>query len=140
MITNADLTIYHKEFDQATRKSLFLRQVIRNISWYAKLQVTADSGGISGGNLFRIRIPREAEADGLPALPGYLPYGEYRLLSETEREGMWTVNTGDYFCKGVGPELEKPSDLKDYSLPYGQIKSVGDNRRGGQPHIRLEGW
>lgn len=140
MITNADITIYSKQFDQTCRKTFFLRHVIRRVSWYGNLKVSVESGGLSGGNIFKIRIPKEAEVNGLPALAGYLPPGEYQVLPEAEREGRWTVDTGDYFCRGIGPEVEKPSDLSGHVLPYGQVKAVSDNRRGGQPHIRLEGW
>lgn len=140
MITNTDITIYSKQFDQDSRKTFFRRHVIKRVSWHAKLAVAADPSGLTGGNVFRIRVPKEAEVDGFPALSGYLPPSEYRKLPEEGREGTWTVNTGDYFCQGSGPKMEKPSDLKDHALPYGQVKNVRDNRRGGQPHIRIEGW
>lgn len=140
MITNADITVYNRQFDPSSRKTVFLRHEVRHVSWHAKLAVAADPGGLSGGNVFQIRIPQEAETDSLPALAGYLPPGEYRGLPEAERAGRWTVDAGDYFCRGTGPEMEKPSDLKDHALPYGQVKSVSDNRRGSLPHIRIEGW
>lgn len=140
MTTNADITVYSRQFDQALRKTFFRRFVVRRVSWHAKLAVTADTGGLSGSNVFRIRIPEEADTDGVPALSGYLPPAEYRKISETELDGKWTVDVGDYFCRGIGQEMEKPSDLKDHALPYGQVKSINDNRRGGLPHIRIEGW
>ena len=38
--------------------------------------------------------------------------------------------------------LAQLRDAMDLSLIhiYGQVKSWGDNRRGGLPHIRIEGW
>ncbi len=138
MITNADITIYNRQYD-TEKKPCFIRHEIKGVSWYAAVKVSEDPSGLSGGNVVKIRIPESAKADGRPALERYLPPAVYRSAPAEKRAQYWTLENGDYFCKGEGREIEKPSDLKGLES-YGQIRSVGDNRRGGLPHIRLEGW
>lgn len=138
MITNADITIYNHRIDPATRQTVYVRHVIQDVSWYASVNVSAASGGLAGSDVYKIRIPPEALADGQPALDAYRPAPEYADLKDTD--GVWTVQNGDYFCRGEGPEITKPSDLENAHAQYGQVKSWGDNRRGGLPHIRMEGW
>lgn len=138
MITNADITIYNHRIDPATRQTVYVRHVIQDVSWYASVNVSAASGGLVGGDVYKIRIPPEALADGQPALDAYRPAPEYADLKDTD--GVWTVQNGDYFCRGEGPEITKPSDLETAHVQYGQVKSWGDNRRGGLLHIRMEGW
>lgn len=138
MITNADVTIYNHRIDPVTRKAVYIRHVIQDVSWYASIDVSASAGGLVGGNVYKIRIPPEALADGQPALESYQPAQEYASLENID--GVWTVQNGDYFCRGEGPEIIKPSDLETAHVQYGQVKSWGDNRHGGLPHIRIEGW
>ena len=136
MITNADVTIYNHRIDPVTRKAVYIKHVMQDVSWYVSIDVSASSGGLVGGNVYR--IPPEALADGQPALDTYRPAQEYASLENID--GVWTAQNGDYFCRGEGPEITKPSDLETAHVLYGQVKSWGDNRRGGLPHIRIEGW
>lgn len=138
MITNADITIYNQEYDPETRQSTYVRHFIQGVSWYASVNVSAASGGLVGGEVYKIRIPPEALADEQPALDGYRTAQDYAALQD--KDGVWTIQNGDYFCRGEGPEIAKPSDLEKAHLLYGKIHSWGDNRRGGLPHIRIEGW
>ena len=140
MITNADITIYKKQYDPKTRNPYYAMYYIQGVSWYEDNKVTASAGGIVGGNIYKIRIPEEALLNGQAALKSYLPPGEYHTLPGEEQEGFWTVENGDYFCKGQGKDVEKPSDLAKQHIPYGQVHSIGDNRHRGLPHIRLGGW
>ena len=137
MITNADITIYRRAIPTQNAAS-YLRTVICGVSWYCKHVVNASSSGLSGGNVFKIRIPEEATVKGISAFGSYVSPDDF-VLSENP-SGKWTVDNGDYFCLGVGPDIEKPSDLAKNRLRYGQVYSWGDNRRGGLPHIRIEGW
>jgi hypothetical protein len=138
VITNADITIYNHRIDPGTRQTVYARHVIQDVSWYASVNVSAASGGLTGGDVYKIRIPPEALADGQPALESYRAAKEYLDLQDPS--GNWTVQNGDYFCRGEGPEITKPSDLEAAHVLYGQVRSWGDNRRGGLPHIRIEGW
>lgn len=121
MITNADITIYNHHINPATRQTVYVRHVIQDVSWYASVNVSAVSGGLAGGNVYKIRIPTEALADGQPALDTYCPAKEYASLKDAE--GVWTAQNGDYFCQGEGPEITKPSDLEAAHVQYGQVKS-----------------
>ncbi len=136
MLTNADITLYSRRMNLQTKQAGYISLVIEHVSWYSSCDVTAVAGGLVSSDTYRIRIPEKAFIDGKPALDGYLSPSDY----QAEPEGHWTVENGDYFCLGKGPEIDKPSDLGKYHLIYGQVRSLRDNRRGGLPHIRIEGW
>lgn len=100
MITNADITIYNHCIDPATRQTVYVRHVIQDVSWYASVNVSAASGGLAGGNVYKIRIPPEALADGQPALDTYCPAKEYASLKDAE--GVWTAQTVIIFARAKG--------------------------------------
>lgn len=126
MITNADVTLYHQMYDTATKKTTYKKTVIQDVSWYASFGIAAGNAGMVGKEIFKIRIPPEALVDGTSALDSY--------------GSDWVVGNKDYFCRGEGPDIEKPSDLEKINVRYAQVCSWSDNRRGGLPHIRIEGW
>lgn len=128
MLTNAVVTIYHKYFDKTTKQSSFRRHVVSAAHWYADHRVNVDNAGISGAEVYKVRIPDEYLAD-------YLDPDAY--LAAGAPETKWTVDQGDYFLKGEGADITKPSDIQGR---YAQVRSFGDNRRGGLPHLRIEGW
>lgn len=138
MITNATITIYNRQFDTGTKAATYRRHVVKEVSYYASLDVSAGGSGLIGGNVYKMRVPAEALVDGRPALDSYLTPAEYK---ESGGENNWTCENGDYFCIGEGPAVfTKPSEFESLHLQYGKIQSWGDNRRGGLPHIRIEGW
>ena len=140
MITNADVTIYVRSHDPVSKKQIYNRYVIYDVHWYENFKVSSSAGGLTGGNVFKIRIPEEALMDGNPALAAFLPLQAFRSLPKEQTEGRWTAGPGDCFCLGECDAISQPSDLAKFGNPYGQIRSVGDNRIGGLPHIRIEGW
>lgn len=138
MNTNADITLYSRQVDAVTHKATYVRHIIQDISWYASMRISVSSDGVVGSDTYRIRIPPEAMVDGMPALQSFYLASEQAAMPSTG--SGWTVKAGDYFCRGIGPEIEKPSELEAASLIFGRVCSWGDNRRGSLPHIRIEGW
>lgn len=123
MVTNASITIYHKT---GKAGEPLKRIFIPECNWYADHRINVETSGVTGAEIYKVRIPREW-------LDGYRDPDEY-LSSDTG----WTVDNGDYFVKGEGPEnVIKPSDI---GSRFAQVRSWGDNRRGGLPHLRIEGW
>ena len=53
MITNADITIYNHRIDPATRQTAYARHVVQDVSWYASINVSAASGGLAGGDVYK---------------------------------------------------------------------------------------
>lgn len=128
MLTNAVVTIYHKVFNAATKQSGFRRYVVPAAHWYADHRVNVDNTGISDAEIYKVRIPAEQ-------LETYMDPDAF--LAAGCPSDAWTVDHGDYFLRGEAPDITKPSDI---SGRYAQVRSWGDNRRGGLPHLRIEGW
>jgi hypothetical protein len=95
---------------------IYTLTVIVGVSWFTKTEVvtdTAGSGGLKYANTLKVRIPAAVVPDALPEV-------------------------GDQIILGALPPsatIEKPADLKPYAPR--KIMGVGDNMRGGLPHIAL---
>lgn len=136
MLTNADLTIYNRKLNPETRQYEWCRTELENIYWYTdqKVQILADSKGLSSADLIKIRIPTAGRAK------QYLPAEEYAALPISEQPAYWTVENGDLFVKGiVTDEIKKESDLQNKHYVIGKVLSHSDNRFGVSPHIRIGG-
>ena len=85
------------------------------VSWYDKAKVKLENTGLVFANATRIRIP----AASLP-ISGVLP------------------EVGDQVIRGRLPldaDIRTPADLAPYKPR--RIMAVGDNRRGGLPHVAV---
>lgn len=133
MITNADITIYNHRYDKETRFDDWQRIVIRGVHFYVDNKVVLGDGGLNSADVYKIRIPEDAECD-----REYLPEDAY--ASEEEVSMYWTLQNGDYIVRGECLlNIEKPSDLKQLHKQYCKITSWSDNRFGGLPHWRIGG-
>jgi hypothetical protein len=89
---------------------------IIGVSWFDKTEVVVDSGGSGGlkyANTLKVRVPAENLPDVLPAV-------------------------GDQIIRGTlqaGATISAAADLAPYAPR--RIMTVGDNRRGGLPHVSL---
>lgn len=133
MITNADITIYNRKANPETKKMEYCRTILRNVHWHTDQKVTVDKG-LQSADMYKIRVPvRNREEP-------YLTPEEYAALPFGGHAGFWTTENGDLFVKGAtDQDIDKPSDLEGRHLIVGKVQSHSDNRRGGQPHIRIGG-
>lgn len=93
MRTNADLTIYNKYIDPATRAEKYQRTQIRSIVWESRKAVnTIASGGTVSVDSVRVFIPFARDANYLS------PKAWQALVTKT---GKWTLQEGDYIVKGL---------------------------------------
>ena len=82
MLTNADMTIYNKVFDKATRTDKFVRTQVPRVNWYNNLGAVMSNGAVGVGNTFKLRTENYGS---------YLPEKDYKaLLTKT---GKWTIRT-----------------------------------------------
>jgi hypothetical protein len=90
---------------------------LRGVSWFDKTQVKLEDSGLAFANAVKVRIPAQAlSPDGL------------------------FPQVGDSIVRGslpAGTVVEKPADLA--ALHPRKIMTVGDNRRGGLPHVVVIG-
>lgn len=133
MVTNADITIYNHKTNKNTRLDEWQRTVIRGVWFYVDHKVSVGDGGLNSADVYKIRIPEEAESSRL-----YVPEEEYFCREDVS--GYWTLQEDDLVVCGVCDiEIEKPADLKERHIRYCKITSWSDNRFGGSPHWRVGG-
>lgn len=90
---------------------------IDGASWFDKTQVKLENTGLVFANAVKVRIPAEALSEDMP-----MP------------------EEGDHIFHGALPEgvsLRTPAELAAYNPR--KVMAVGDNRRGGLPHVVVIG-
>jgi hypothetical protein len=93
MLTNADLTVYNKYVDAATRSEKYQRAVILAVAWEnRKAANTIASGGQISVDSARIFIPYSRGIN-------YLAARAWQTL--TTKTGKWTFQIGDIIVKGA---------------------------------------
>ena len=133
MITNADITIYNRKYDQATRLDAWHRTVIHNVHVYIDHTTSVGDSGLNSADVYKIRIPQ-----GVDCGDAYLPENEYAKMNNPS--GYWTLQNDDWIVIGECQiDIGRPSDLKDLRSKHCKIISYSDNRFGGLPHWRIGG-
>ncbi len=113
MQTNADITIYHKEFDPQTRLDQWTYTQYEGVNWYAKRAVSVTDKGLSSANTLTVRIPTKDKVN---------------------------AAIGDIVVRGfINRDITQPKELSDCERFI--ITGMKDNRRGSSSmwHWRLEG-
>ncbi len=90
--------------------------VFEGVSWFDKTQVKTENSGLVFANAVRVRIPADAQ------------------------EGKPLPAVGDHIIRGGLPEgtvIRTPAELAAYHPR--KVMAVGDNRRGGLPHVTVTG-
>lgn len=114
MIANADITIYHKAYDPASRLNVWTHTQYVGVNWYGRQQVTVGDSGLNTADSYIVRIPTSADVQ---------------------------VSNGDVVVKGlVSDKITGSSALTSKYMCF-TVTSVGDNRRGSPAlrHWRIEG-
>ena len=113
MISNADITIYHKELDLATRLEKWTRFNYDNV-WCFSSQRASVNDGYDDTNNVEIRIPL------------------------TESIDISNFSKGDIIVKGkLTTDINTTKELADYEK-YA-IVGINNNDFGSKPHIHLTG-
>lgn len=113
MITNTDITVFHKEIDETTRLETWTRFYYEN-AWVFDVKGSVIRDGYQYNNRVEIRIPYKTNKN--------LDINNFEI--------------GDIVCKGnVKKTVETQSDVDG---AY-NITSKTDNTFGNNPHIHLGG-
>ena len=132
MITNADITIYNREYATESRTDIWHRTVIRNVWFHTENKVQQTDSGLKSNDICKIRIPKNSPEK------EYLDPEGYAAASNKKK--YWTIQEDDIVVKGECPYgITKPADLKQLHKRYFKITSWSDNRFGGSPHWRVGG-
>ena len=133
MITNAVVTIYNRARGNKDTFDSWHYTVLKPVHVYVDHKVSVGDSGLSSADVYKIRIPADAEGADY-----YLPPEEYAEMDNPN--GYWTIQNDDYIVLGeCAKEIEKPADLHKVSWRNCKVLSWSDNRRGTTPHWRIEG-
>ena len=113
---NADITLYHKEYDAEKRDYTYTPNQFPGVFWYGGQGVTLSSGGLKASDGYIVRILTDAEI---------------------------SAGADDIVVRGlVSDAVTKAGDLtQKYKGRCFVVTAVRDNRRGSPSmnHWRLEG-
>lgn len=110
MITNTDVTIYHREYDPKTRLDSWVRVHVPEAWWYKNEKSSITTEGLKQADVYTIRIP----------------------------DTSVVLKKDDYVVKGnCDVAMETVKDLDGFERT--KITSVNYNTFGGNPHIKVVG-
>lgn len=110
MLTNTDITIYHREYDPKTRLDSWVRVYVPKAWWHKNEKSSVTTEGVKQADVYTIRIP----------------------------DTSVVLKKDDYVVKGnCDVAMETVKDLD--GLERTKITSVNYNTFGGNPHIKVVG-
>lgn len=128
MYTNANVTIYNKHFDKATRMDKYYRTVIEGVFWDDKKATNRLQSGLENADEVLLIIPFDYNSS-----KKYITPVEYKKMEDVTE--YFTIQEGDRIVKGdIGFEISKPTDL-DREYEAFTITSV-DTKDFGSSHMR----
>lgn len=110
MLTNTDITIFHRVYDPKTRLDSWKMTYIPEVWWFKKEQSTITTDGRKNADVYTVRIPNT------------------NIVLEKD----------DYIVEGIcRVKMQTVKDLE--GLEKVRITSVNYNTFGGNPHIKAVG-
>ena len=113
-MTNSDLTLYHKVFDDVNKIEKWEKHYYPYIWWYGRSNGTINKG-IEESKSLDIRI----------------------WYDKNENLDISDFSLGDIVVKGSQASINTQQDLE--GLEYYNISSISNNTNGTRPHIHLGG-
>lgn len=113
MLTNADITLYHKSYNPGARLDEWISTKFHRVNWHAKQAVSVGDKGLNSADTLVVRIPTSDEIE---------------------------VSPGDIVVRGlIDDRITSPAQLSLYDRFT--VTAIRDNRRGSpcMHHWRIEG-
>ena len=112
MVRNADITLYHKEYDPTKRIDVWTHAQYEGVSWHGRQAATVGDNGLNTADAYTVRIFTRAAA----------------------------VASGDIIIRGL-VDFDDPQKARRAAAASFLVTSVADNRRGPDhmQHWRIEG-
>ena len=129
------ITIFNKRIDTENGWDTYIPTIITGVSWYGDVATNLGEKGLNAANLFKIRIPIDADF----SEKTYVTPNEY--AEETIISGIFTIANGDVIVKdAVTDSTLTPAELKE-KYPYCcTVLGVTDNRRApNAKHFKVVG-
>lgn len=134
MLTNAEITIFNRFPDKATKKFVYLPHHIPAVWFHTDQKTSVTTGGMVSADAYQIRIPYEECSGWIP------PEG---FAKSTTPLAEWTVQNGDLFIVGRWSGSSAVSGIeeikKEFSGVVGKVLSHSENFFGSSKHIRIGG-
>ena len=112
LLTNTDLTVLRREYDEKTRLDVWKSEYVPEAWWHKNESASVDLNGIHKADNYTIRIPNISVK----------------------------LKKDDYIVKGAFEEsVQSPKDLLKYDVEFCKITSVNYNTFGLNPHIKTGG-
>lgn len=140
MMTNADITVYNRQFDKAQDKYIYLRTYLKEVNWQDSKGIRIAESGVVSDDRTRIFIPLDVDAEGKQ----YKKPKTYKRMDD--KSLFYTLDNEDIVVKGIidfdltGKPGENVSSLQAKYDDVMVITKVRDNRRGSRTiqHFELE--
>ena len=140
MMTNADITVYNRQFDKAQDKYIYLRTYLKGVNWQDSKGIRIAESGVVSDDRTRIFIPLDVDAEDKQ----YKKPKTYKRMDD--KSLFYTLDNEDIVVKGVidfdltGNPGENVSSLQAKYDDVMVITKVIDNRYGSRTiqHFELE--
>lgn len=140
MMTNADITVYNRQFDKAQDKYIYLRTYLKGVNWQDSKGIRIAESGVVSDDRTRIFIPLDVNAEGKQ----YKKPKTYKRMDD--KSLFYTLDNEDIVVKGIidfdltGNPGENVSSLQAKYDDVMVITEVIDNRYGSHiiQHFELE--
>ena len=129
------VTVFNKKLDADKGWDVYNPTVIRGVSWYSTIESNVDANGLHAANIFKIRIPVDADFGGKEYIDP-IAYADESITA-----GVFTLANGDLIVRAEIDDGDiTPAQLKEQHYEYCTILGVTDNRRApNAPHFRVVG-
>ena len=84
MITNTDLTIVNKVFNDETREDSYIATYVTDASWYADFKAGIGENGLKSGDVYKVRIPYEESTNDIKVAKGSIVVRGFINVSEND--------------------------------------------------------
>ena len=140
MMTNADITVYNRQFDKVQDKYIYLRTYLKGVNWQDSKGIRIAESGVVSDDRTRIFIPLDVDAEDKQ----YKKPKTYKRMDD--KSLFYTLDNEDIVVKGIidfdltGNPGENVSSLQAKYDDVMVITKVRDNRRGSRTiqHFELE--
>lgn len=140
MMTNADITVYNRQFDKAQDKYIYLRTYLKGVNWQDSKGIRIAESGVVSDDRTRIFIPLDVNAEDKQ----YKKPKTYKRMDD--KSLFYTLDNEDIVVKGIidfdltGNPGENVSSLQAKYDDVMVITKVIDNRYGSRTiqHFELE--
>lgn len=140
MMTNADITVYNRQFDKVQDKYIYLRTYLKGVNWQDSKGIRIAESGVVSDDRTRIFIPLDVDAEDKQ----YKKPKTYKRMDD--KSLFYTLDNEDIVVKGIidfdltGNPGENVSSLQAKYDDVMVITEVIDNRYGSRiiQHFELE--